>query len=139
MRAHRAHRRRAAAACAACARACRPSRASRESSTASEVLLWPPEARKSAGLVALGEFRGALVAAAAADPAALAAFGIEHGFALSNLPTFAELLAAIEATGAREVALVRGPAEAVATALRERGVDAYPLGPPRQMTLPARV
>jgi len=101
----------------------------------SEVLLWPPEARKSAGLVALGEFRGALVAAAAADPVALAAFGIEHGIALSNLPTFPELLAAIEATGAREVALVRGPAEAVATALRERGVDAYPLGPPRQMTL----
>ena len=50
----------------------------------------------------------------------------------ATCPPSRELLAAIEATGAREVALVRGPAEAVATALRERGVDAYPLGPPRR-------
>jgi hypothetical protein len=103
-----------------------------------EVLLWPPEARKSASLAALGEFRGALVAAAAADPAMPATLGIGRGFALSNLPSFPELLAAVEAAGAREAALVRGPAEAVAAALRARGRDAYVLGPPRQMTFPSR-
>jgi putative mRNA 3-end processing factor len=102
---------------------------------ANEVLLWPPEARKSTSLIALGAIRGALVAATAADPAMPATLGIEHGFALSNLPTFAELLAAVEATASREVALVRGPAEVVAAALRQRGLDAYPLGPPRQMSL----
>jgi putative mRNA 3-end processing factor len=102
-----------------------------------EVLLWPPEARKSASLAALGEARAALISATAADPVALAALGITHGFPLTNLPTFPEILAAIEATGARETALVWGAAESVAALLRQRGLDAYALGPPRQMTLPA--
>ncbi len=106
---------------------------------AGEVLLWPPEKRHAAVLAPLGELRPALVSATAADPATLAALGIARGFALTNFPTLAEIVAAAEATGAREVALVRGPAEAAAAALRERGLDAYALGPPRQMSLPARV
>ena len=56
---------------------------------------------------------------------------------LTNLPSFAELLATVESTGAREVALHGGEAESVAALLRERGLDAYTLGPPRQMNLPS--
>ena len=104
---------------------------------AGEVLLWPPEARKAAGLAALGDLRLALVSGSAANPRVLADLQLPHGFALTNLPCFAEIVAAVEATGAREVALFAGAAESVAAALRQRGLCAYALGPPRQMSLPA--
>ena len=102
-----------------------------------EVLLWPPEARKAASLAALGDLRLALVSGAAADSEVLAHLRLRDGFALTNLPSFAEIVAAVEATGAPEVALFAGAAESVAALLRQRGLDAYALGPPQQMTLPA--
>jgi hypothetical protein len=100
-----------------------------------EVLLWPSEARNAAALGSLGAARLALVSAAAGDPAVLADLRLELGFVLTHLPSFAEVLAAVAATGAHEVALARGPTESVAAALRERGCEAYGLGPPRQMSL----
>jgi len=104
---------------------------------AGEVLLWPPEARKASALAALGDLRLALVSGSAANPQGLADQRLAHGFPLTNLPGFAEIVAAVEATGAREVALFAGAAESVAHGLRQRGLDAYVLGPPRQMLLPA--
>jgi hypothetical protein len=47
------------------------------------------------------------------------------------------LLAYVAATGAREVALVNAPGDELFHELGARGVDAYPLGPPRQLRLPA--
>jgi hypothetical protein len=102
-----------------------------------EVLLWPPEARNAADLAELGDIRLALVSGSAADPGILALLRLDHGFALTNMPSLAEIVAAIEATGAREVALFHGAAESMSALLRKRGFDAYALGPPRQMTLPA--
>jgi hypothetical protein len=102
-----------------------------------EVLLWPPDARDAAGLAALGELPSALVSGLAGEPSALANLHVAAGFALTNLPSFAEIVAAILATGAREVALFRGAAEPAAAILRQRGIDAYALGPPRQMPLVA--
>jgi len=104
-----------------------------------EVLLWPPEARNASVLTTLGELHIALISASAADRAVLTALRITHGFALTNRPSISEILAAVMATGAREVALYRGAADAAAALLRERGLHAYPLGPPHQMTLPASV
>ena len=40
-------------------------------------------------------------------------------------------------TGAREVALLNAPGDELVRELASRGVDAYPLGPPRQLRLPA--
>jgi hypothetical protein len=102
-----------------------------------EVLLWPPEARDAAGLASLPGLNLALISASAADATVLAGLRVAHGFALSNLPSFAEIIADTLATGAREIALYRGAAETAAAMLRERGLHAYVLGPPRQMTLPA--
>jgi hypothetical protein len=48
---------------------------------------------------------------------------------------FASLLRYVAGTGATEVALVNAPGDALAVALRERGIDAYTLGPPRQIEL----
>ena len=53
----------------------------------------------------------------------------------SNHADFSGLLAYVAATGAREVATERGFAEDFVSALRERGIDAYALGPPRQIPL----
>ncbi len=104
--------------------------------TKGEVLLWPPEARDAESLAALDNLRLALVSGSAVEPSVLEHLHLSQGFALTNLPSAAEILAAIAATGAKEVALFHDGAEPLATLLRERGFDAYALGPPRQMTLP---
>ena len=103
-----------------------------------EVLLWPSDGRQAAGLTALGDLELALVSGAAADPAVLDAMKLRHGFALDNRPSFSEIEAAIDATGAREVALFHGAAEPAAQRLRQHGIEAYALGPPRQMPLPSK-
>jgi putative mRNA 3-end processing factor len=100
-----------------------------------EVLLWPPEARDAANLAALDNLRLALVSGSAEDPGVLARMRLQHGFALTNLPSATEIIAAIESTAAREIALFHAGAEPLAALLRTRGLDAYALGPPRQMTL----
>jgi putative mRNA 3-end processing factor len=104
--------------------------------TQGEVLLWPPEARYAESLAALDNLRLALVSGSATETSVLDRLRLTHGFALTNLPSSTEILAAIAATGAREVALFHGGAEPLAALLRERGLDAYTLEPPRQMTLP---
>jgi hypothetical protein len=76
------------------------------------------------------------VSGSAADPRVMERMRLLHGLALTNLPSAVEILAAIESTGAREVALYHDGAEPLAALLRDRGLDAYTLGPPRQMTLP---
>ena len=48
---------------------------------------------------------------------------------------FSGLVRYIEASGATEVALVNAPSDELADVLRARGVDAYTLGPPRQIEL----
>jgi hypothetical protein len=100
-----------------------------------EVLLWPPEAREASHLTALDNLRFALVSGLAAEPGMLVRLRLQHGFALTNLPSAAEITTAIAAAGAKEVALFHEGAEPLAALLRGRGFDAYALGPPRQMTL----
>jgi putative mRNA 3-end processing factor len=103
--------------------------------TGNEVLLWPPEAREAPMLARLGRARVALVSGFACDPAALAAVRADVAVPLSNQSAHAELLAYIAASGAREVAVHRGNAEALAAVLRARGLEAYALGPPCQLEL----
>ena len=101
-----------------------------------EVLLWPSEARDAVALSALERLRFALVAGAAAHPEALSRMRVERGFALTVLPTAAEIQATIAATGAKEVALFHDGAEPLAKQLLDQGLFAYRLEPPLQMTLP---
>jgi hypothetical protein len=101
-----------------------------------EVLLWPAEARDAAVLSALERLRLAFVSGAAAHPETLAHMRVERGFALTILPTAAEIEATIAATGAQEVALFHAGAEALVKRLLDQGLFAYALEPPLQMTLP---
>ena len=100
-----------------------------------EALLWPPSASGAARLGRLDSPTTILVSGHARDPQELARAGADHGVPLGDRADFATLLRYIESTGAREVALLRAPGDELAQELRSRGVDAYPLGPPRQIAL----
>jgi putative mRNA 3-end processing factor len=100
-----------------------------------EALLWPSDAREAPLLGALGSPRFALVSAFSLDPPTLRRLRADVGIGLSNLAGFPDLLAYVEASGAREVAVHRGFTEALAAILRQRGIEAYALGPPHQMDL----
>jgi hypothetical protein len=102
---------------------------------AGEALLWPAEARDAAALHALRSPRLALVSGSAAHPEVLGRMQVDRGFPLTCLPSHEDILAAVQTCGAREVALFQAGADALASHLRSRGLYAYPLGPPRQMTL----
>ncbi len=54
---------------------------------------------------------------------------------LSLTADFEGLLRYVEATSAKEVAVLGDSGEDLTTALRSRGLDAYRLGPPRQAEL----
>jgi hypothetical protein len=61
--------------------------------------------------------------------------GADAAIPYADHADFDALLSYALGTGAREIAVEHGFAEAMATALRERGIDAYTLGPPRQIAL----
>jgi putative mRNA 3-end processing factor len=100
-----------------------------------EALLWPPEARDAPLLGVLSSPLFAFVSGFSADRELLARMRADAGIPLSNQSGYPDLLAYLETTGAREVAVVRGFSESFAEDLRRRGHDAYALGPPRQMEL----
>jgi putative mRNA 3-end processing factor len=100
-----------------------------------EALLWPPEAREAPLLGVLESPTFAFVSGFSQDPDTRARMRADAGIPLSNQSGHSDLLGYIETTGAREVAVVRGFAEPFAEELRGRGLDAYALGPPRQMEL----
>jgi hypothetical protein len=101
---------------------------------AGEALLWPMGARvppRRAGARAPGVI---LVSADAGREEATAVAAAARVLFPSGAD-FAGLVRYIEATGAVEVALVNAPGDELVEVLRARGVDAYTLGPPRQIEL----
>jgi hypothetical protein len=100
-----------------------------------EVVLWPPTAPQAGQLGRLGLVRRVWVSGWACVPEAVARVGADLAIPYGNHADFEGLLGYALATGAREVALEHGFAEDFAAALRERGIDAYGLGPPRQIAL----
>jgi hypothetical protein len=102
---------------------------------AGEALLWPPAASDAAGLGRLASPTTILVSGRAGEAEERARTRAEHAVALADRADFQALLRYVETTGAREVALLGAPGDDLALELQERGVDAYPLGPPRQIAL----
>jgi putative mRNA 3-end processing factor len=103
---------------------------------AGEALLWPRTARQAARLRALEAPAVLLASPWAAAPEGTAGARAEQGVALAAGADFAGLIHYVEATGASEVALLNQAGEDLPRALRDRGIDSYPLGPPRQFTIP---
>lgn len=102
---------------------------------AGEVLLWPAAERDAGSLRRLTNAALIWVAGSAADSDAVAALRVEAAVPYASPPDFEGLLAYVAATGAREVAVKGGFAEDLASALRQRGLDAYVIGPPHQIDL----
>jgi putative mRNA 3-end processing factor len=100
-----------------------------------EVLLWPAT-DKDAGLIRrLGEVSVAWVSGRVAEAAAVAALQVDVAIPYAHHADFAGLIDYVTATGAHEVAVKNGFPEDLAEALRARGLDAYVIGPPRQIDL----
>ena len=100
-----------------------------------EVLLWPATERASGQVKRLVGARTAWVSGWAADAEAVAQLGVDLAVPYSHCPDFEALLTYVAATGAREIAVKNGFAEDFAAALRDKGADAYVIGPPRQIDL----
>jgi putative mRNA 3-end processing factor len=100
-----------------------------------EALLWPAGARDAPALRRLNAPAFVLASGAAADPAAVDRARVDAAIPLSTMADFAGLLRYVEATGAREVAVLHASDAELCQTLRTRGIDAYPLGPPEQISL----
>jgi len=99
---------------------------------AGEALLWPVTVRvppRRAGARAPG------VILVSADAAGAATVPDAARVTFPTAADFAGLVRYIEASGATEVALVNAPGDDLIRALRARALDAYTLGPPRQIEL----
>jgi putative mRNA 3-end processing factor len=100
-----------------------------------ECLLWPMAARKARPLGALASPEFVLASGLAVDVEARSRFQVDAAIALSGRSGAPDLVAYAAATGADEVACFGANAEALAKTLRSRGHAAYPLSPPRQISL----
>jgi Cft2 family RNA processing exonuclease len=100
-----------------------------------QALLWPASERDAPILKRLASPRFLLASGAAADPAAVAELRVDAAVPLSATADYAGLLRYIEASGPREVAVTHAGDGELCQALRRRGVDAYPVGPPEQISL----
>jgi putative mRNA 3-end processing factor len=100
-----------------------------------EALLWPATAREAAQLGRLASPVAILASGRAADPREVARARADYGVPLADRAGFEDLVRYVEATGAREVALLGAPGEELARELLARGLHVYPLGPPRQIAL----
>jgi len=102
---------------------------------AGEALLWPAHARDAPALRRLAAPAFLLASGAAADPATLESARVDAAVPLSTMADFAGLLRYVEATGAREVAVLHATDAELCQTLRARGIDAYAVGPPEQISL----
>jgi putative mRNA 3-end processing factor len=100
-----------------------------------EVLLWPAAGRAAPILNRLTAATFLLAAGAAADATVVAAARVDAAIPLSTVADFAGLLRYVDAIGPREVAVTHAGDGELCRVLRRRGLDAYPLGPPEQISL----
>jgi len=100
-----------------------------------EALLWPALGRDATILERLAAPRFLLASGAAADAATVAQLRVDAAIPLSATADLTGLLRYVEATGPREVAVTHAGDGELCRALRQRGVDAYPVGPPEQISL----
>jgi hypothetical protein len=99
-----------------------------------EALLWPASVRAPARRAG-ARAPGVILVSADAGSASARAQTEGAQIAFPTATDFPDLVRYVEASGATEVALINAPGDALATTLRDRGIDAYALGPPRQIEL----
>lgn len=100
-----------------------------------EVLFYPPHLARTGALAALWPRATAVLTGWALDGGAARRYGADTAFPLSDHADCPALVRYAQATGAREVLTHHGFAEELAQVLRDHGVEARPLGTPRQLEL----
>src|SRR5581483_3748015 len=90
---------------------------------AGQALLWPADARDAPALRRLTTPAFVLASGAAVDPAAGDHARVDAAIPFSTMADFAGLLRYVEATGAREVAVLHAGGAELCQTLRERGID----------------
>lgn len=99
------------------------------------VLLLPPQAQRSAAVAAIERQRSACVTGWAVDRGAIYRFRCDAAFPLSDHASHAELIEYVERVNPARVYTVHGFAGDLARDLRRRGLDAYSLTEPDQLSL----
>jgi putative mRNA 3-end processing factor len=100
-----------------------------------EVVIFPPILRKHASIRKLRKSQTALVSGHAADPGFVFRHRVDKAFCVSDTLDHDDLIRFIEETGASEVYLASGHMEELGEELRAKGLRAYALVPPRQLSL----
>jgi putative mRNA 3-end processing factor len=100
-----------------------------------EVVIFPPILRKHASIRKLRKSQTALVSGHAADPSFVFRHRVDAAFCLSDTLDHDELMELLAETGAREIYLSSGYVEELGEELRAKGVRAYSLVPPTQLSL----
>lgn len=101
-----------------------------------EILVLPHNSGRSRGLSCARQPYQIAVTGWAIDPATKYRLGVDEAIPLSDHADFTGLVSYVLASGAKKVYVVHGFVDELVAALLERGVDASPLVPPRQMPLP---
>jgi putative mRNA 3-end processing factor len=104
-----------------------------------EILVLPHNAGRSRALSSVRQPYQIAVTGWAIDSATRYRLGVDEAVPLSDHADFNGLVSYVVASGAKKVFVVHGFVEEFVAELRERGVDAAPLVPPRQMKLPLAV
>jgi hypothetical protein len=102
---------------------------------AGEALLWPAEARDAPSLRRLTAPAFLLASGTAADPTVVGPMRVDRAIALSTMADFNGLLRYVDAVGPSEVGVMHAGDGELCQTLRARGIDAYPVGPPEQISL----
>jgi putative mRNA 3-end processing factor len=100
-----------------------------------EVGVFPPHVWKFERILRPWPRRTAILTGWAVDGGTARRYGADEAFPLSDHADFEGLLSYARSTGASEVLTHHGFAEELARALRDRGIDARPLGTVRQLDL----
>ena len=107
-----------------------------------EVLLWSiagagtgQAIRPAAWGCLKGALRVAWMSEWARDASLVAGLGVDVGIPASRQADFDGIVRYVLASGAREVATLHPPSDALAAALQSRKIECYPIGPPRQIGL----
>ena len=100
-----------------------------------EVVLFPPILRRHVSIRKLKKAKTLLLTGRALDEGFVFRARVDAALPLSDSADYEDLLAFVQKTGAREVYLTDGQVDAFAETLSARGIRAYSLVPPRQLSL----
>ncbi len=100
-----------------------------------EIVIFPPILRGHASIRKLRKYKTAMITGRALDQGFVYRHRVDEAFPLADSADHDELISFVEETGASQIYLSEGYVEEFSEELRNRGLQAYPLVPPEQLSL----